>query len=254
MTALEVENLSRRFGGIHALDGVNLTLRPGERRAIIGTNGAGKTTLFNILNGQIAPSAGRIRLFGQDVTRLPTHRRAALGLTRTFQITSLFAGLTVHENVVIAAQALAKGRFVFYRRLAGFDEILARARALLERLRLWDVRDERVCNLSYGVQRQLEIALALAGNPKVLLLDEPTAGLSAGETHLAAAMIERLDRTITILLIEHDLTVAFRIADRVTAMDQGRIIAEGAPDDIRREARLRAVYARGGAAPATSAR
>jgi branched-chain amino acid transport system ATP-binding protein len=250
VTALEIEGLSRNFGGVRALEDVTITLRSGERRVIIGTNGAGKTTLFNVLNGQIAADSGRIRLYGRDVTRLSTHRRAALGLARTFQITSLFPGLTVHENMVIAAQALASCRFVFYRRVGAFGEVLARAQELLQRFALWDARDELVRNLSYGMQRQIEIALALAGEPKLLLLDEPTAGLSASETHLATEMIEALDRSITILAIEHDLAVAFRLADRITAMDRGRVVAEGTADEIRAEPQLKAIYSRGGAADA----
>jgi branched-chain amino acid transport system ATP-binding protein len=246
---LIVRNLSRRFGGVLALDDVSLEICAGERRAIIGTNGAGKTTLFNIINGQVAASSGAMWLFGQEVSRVPPHRRVALGLARTFQITSLFPNLSVMENMIIAVQALASCRFVFYRRVEGCRDILARTTDLLERWQLWDMRTEIVRNLSYGVQRQLEIVMALAGDPKLLLLDEPMAGLSAVESHLATDIILNLDRRITILLIEHDLTTAFRIADRITAMDQGRIVADGTPDEIRKEANLKKIYLRGTAAP-----
>jgi branched-chain amino acid transport system ATP-binding protein len=242
---LVVRNLSRSFGGVQALDHVSLDIRSGERHAIIGTNGAGKTTLFNVINGQVAASSGTIWLFGQEMSRMPSHRRVALGLARTFQLTSLFPNLSVMENMIIAVQALASCHFVFYRRLEGYRDVLARATDLLERWQLWDSRAEIVRNLSYGVQRQLEIVMALAGNPKLLLLDEPMAGLSAKETHLAADIILNLDRRITIMLIEHDLTTAFRIADRITAMDQGRIVAEGTPDEIRKEANLKKIYLRG---------
>ncbi len=245
---LAVRGLSRNFGGVRALDNVSLELVPGERRAIIGTNGAGKTTLFNLINGQIPSSAGEIRLFGQEVSGWPLHRRAALGLARTFQITSLFRNLTVRENMLIAVQALAPCHFVFWRRAAHYREIGQRADALLEKWRLAAMRDEKVQNLSYGTQRQLEIVVALAGEPRLLLLDEPMAGLSAAETHLATDIILNLDRAITVLLIEHDLATAFRIADRITAMDQGRIVAEGTPDEIRQEASLQKIYAAGGAA------
>jgi branched-chain amino acid transport system ATP-binding protein len=247
MIPLSVRNLSRSFGGVRAIDDATLILQPGERRAIIGTNGAGKTTLFNVINGQIRPSAGQIWLFEQDVTNLPTHRRADLGLARTFQITSLFRNLTVLENMIIAVQALDPCHFVFWRRLERYKAVLRRANELLEKWHLAHLRHEFVHHLSYGTQRQLEIVVALAGNPKLLLLDEPMAGLSAGETHLATDIIVNLDRAITILLIEHDLAAAFRIADRITAMDQGRIVAEGTPDEIRNESSLRKIYARGGA-------
>jgi branched-chain amino acid transport system ATP-binding protein len=247
MKPLEVRNLSRNFGGVRAIADVSLALEPGERRAIIGTNGAGKTTLFNVVNGQIPPSSGAIFLFGQDVTRKPLHGRAALGLARTFQITSLFRNLTVLDNMIIAVQALTAAHFVFWRRMARYRDILGRADALLEKWRLTEFRYDIVRNLSYGTQRQLEIVMALAGEPKLLLLDEPMAGLSAAETHLATDIILNLDRSITVLLIEHDLAAAFKIADRITAMDQGRIVAEGSAEEIRQEASLQKIYSRGGA-------
>jgi branched-chain amino acid transport system ATP-binding protein len=252
MKPLEIRDLSRNFGGVRAIADVSLSLEAGERRAIIGTNGAGKTTLFNVVNGQMPPSSGEIFLFGENVTRMPLHRRATLGLARTFQITSLFRNLTVIENMIIAVQALTPAHFVFWRRLAGYREVLDRAEALLEKWRLTEFRHEIVRNLSYGTQRQLEIVMALAGNPRLLLLDEPMAGLSAAETHLATDIILNLDRGITVLLIEHDLAAAFKIADRITAMDQGRIVAEGTPEEIRQESSLQKIYARGGVRPAES--
>ena len=245
MSPLKVSALTRRFGGLQALDNVSIELEPGERRAIIGTNGAGKTTLFNVIMGELPASSGTIELFGRDVTRLPMHSRAALGLNRTFQITSLFPNLTVFENLLIAVQALAPTRFVFWRKARAYAASIGKVETLLRRSRLWEARHDLVRTLSYGVQRQLEIVLALAGEPKLLLLDEPTAGLSAAETHLAADLILGLDRAITILLIEHDITTAFRIADRVTAMDQGRIVAEGTPDEIRRAESMQRIYHRG---------
>jgi branched-chain amino acid transport system ATP-binding protein len=249
MKPLEIRDLSRNFGGVRAIADVSLSLEAGERRAIIGTNGAGKTTLFNVVNGQIPPSSGEIFLFGENVTRMPLHRRATLGLARTFQITSLFRNLSVIDNMIIAVQALTASHFVFWRRLAGYREVLGRAEALLEKWRLTEFRHEIVRNLSYGTQRQLEIVMALAGNPRLLLLDEPMAGLSAAETHLATDIILNLDRGITVLLIEHDLAAAFKIADKITAMDQGRIVAEGTPEEIRQESSLQKIYARGGVRP-----
>lgn len=245
MKPLVIDKVSRRFGGLDALIDVSIELAPGERRAIIGTNGAGKTTLFNTINGQLPPSSGEIWLFGENVTHRPTHRRAALGLARTFQITSLFPRLTVLENMVIAVQALTASHFVFFRPVGAYPDTFARARQLLDQWDLWGAKDEQVRNLSYGVQRKLEIVLALAGSPKLLLLDEPMAGLSAAETHLTSDIVLALDRSITVLLIEHDLAAAFLIADRVTALDRGRIVAEGTPDEIRGEASLNEIYLRG---------
>ena len=181
-------------------------------------------------------------ILGENATCAPVHRRAALGLARTFQITSLLPHLSVLDNMIVAAAALSPSHFVFWRSVEAHPEILDRARDTLERWNLWRWRDELVVNLSYGVQRQLEIVLALAGKPKLLLLDEPMAGLSAGETHLASDIILKLDRAVTVLLIEHDLAAAFRIADRVSAMSEGRVMVEGTPDEIRTEATLRRIY------------
>jgi branched-chain amino acid transport system ATP-binding protein len=242
VSLLVVNNLARSFGGVRALDNVSLRLKPGERRAIIGSNGARKTTLFNIINGQIAASAGEIRLLGKDITHAPVHRRAALGLGRTFQITSLFPHLSVLDNMIIAVAARSPAHFVFWRPVGAHVEIVVRAHDMLARWKLRQYRDEPVASLSYGVARQLEIVLALAGSPRLLLLDEPMAGLSAGETHLASDIILGLDRAVTVLLIEHDLAAAFRIADRVTAMAEGRVVAEGTPAEIRTDATLRRIY------------
>jgi branched-chain amino acid transport system ATP-binding protein len=248
MTALSVINVSRQFGGVHAVEDVSLVIPTGERRALIGTNGAGKTTLFNIVHGQISPSSGRIELFGNDVTRRSTHQRAQLGVARTFQITSLFPRLTVLDNAIIAVNALAPWHFVLHRPLTRYPAAEEHARALLDRWGLGSYRDVPVRDLAYGTQRQLEIVMALAGEPRLLLLDEPMAGLSAAETAITADMIRSLDRSITVLLIEHDLTAAFAIADRVTAMDRGRIVADGTPDELRSGSLLTGIVATGGAA------
>src|SRR5262249_42267072 len=242
LSPLVVSNLSRSFGGVRALDGVSLQLQAGESRAIIGTNGAGKTTLFNVINGQMAPSSGEIWILGTNATRLPVHRRAALGLARTFQITSLFPHLSVLHNMILAVAALSRFHFVFWRPVTAPAEIAAGARDWLGGWTLGASRDELVAIFSYGVRRRLEIVLAWGGNPRLFLLAEPMAGLSASETHLASDIILSLDRAITVLLIEHDLAAAFRIADRVTAMDQGRVVAEGTPDEIRKESSLKRIY------------
>jgi branched-chain amino acid transport system ATP-binding protein len=247
--ALSVRGLGRAFGGLQALREVSMEVEAGERRVIIGTNGAGKTTLFNLLNGQIRPSSGSIALYGEDVTALDVHARAARGMGRTFQITSLFPGLTVAENVRIAVQALDACRFSMRRSAASRRRVLGRVADLLSRWQLNGFAEHKVTELSYGIQRQLEIVLALAGQPRLLLLDEPMAGLSAEETHRVTDIILGLERSLTVVMIEHDLAAAFRIADRVSAMDEGRIIAEGPPALLRGDAQLQRIYARGGAAP-----
>ena len=242
MTALEVDNLSHSFGGLTALADVRLAVAPGERRAIIGPNGAGKTTLFNIISGIFRPSTGRIRLFGQDVTRLPTHRRAQLGLARTFQISTLFPRLSVLDSVLLAVQGLDAARFTLHRRRAAYGHLLERAESLLADWGLADRAHQVTRQLSYGEQRQVELVLALAGRPKVLLLDEPTAGLSPAETASVAAMIRRFSRDTTILLIEHDMDVALDLVDRVTVLVQGRVLAEGSKDEVRSDPKVAAIY------------
>jgi branched-chain amino acid transport system ATP-binding protein len=250
--ALEVRSVCCRFGGLTALEDITLRVPAGQRRVLIGTNGAGKSTLFNVINGQIRPTAGRVLMHGADMTDQPVHERARLGLSRTFQITSLFSELTVMENMTIAVQALDPAHFTFYRPLAAFARISEQVRTALERWHLWDLRAERVKHLPYGTQRQLEIVLALAGNPRVLLLDEPMAGLSARETQHAIDVVKALDPSITVLVIEHDLQAAFAMADWVTAMDRGRIVADGPPDQIRGQGDLERLYT--GMAPLASVR
>jgi branched-chain amino acid transport system ATP-binding protein len=242
VTSLVIEGLSRNFGGLQALRDLSLAIQPGERRAIIGPNGAGKTTLFHLIGGQLSPSSGRIFLFDREVSKLPPFRRAALGLGRTFQITTLFANLTVMENMLLAVQALDSIRLVLYRPLTSYHHIRRQARSLLEQWNLWEKRRTLVRQLSYGEQRQLEILLALAPMPKVLLLDEPTAGLSAAETKQVVTMIQHLDPDITVLLIEHDMDVAFQVAQRIAVLHQGRLLADGPPEAIRKDATVAEIY------------
>jgi len=221
---------------------VSLAVRPGERRALIGPNGAGKTTLFNLISGSLPVSAGAITLFGRDVTGAPTHRRAAQGLARTFQITNLFADLTVLDNCLLAIQALTRERFAMFRPLAAFRGLHTAALSTLEAVGLGAVGDVPVRNLSHGEQRQLEIALALAGKPRVLLLDEPTAGLSPAESRLMAGLLARLDPAITVLMIEHDMDIALELAAQVTVLHYGRVIADGSREEIRADAQVREIY------------
>jgi branched-chain amino acid transport system ATP-binding protein len=242
VTALELEGLCRRFGGLEAVGNVTLTVPQGARKAIIGPNGAGKTTLFNVITGELAPSAGRIRLFGRDITGLPAHRRAAMGLARTFQITNLFRDLTVEENVLLAVQALRPARYVMTRPLGRYTEMRERVRLLLERAGLWDKRRMRVRTLSYGDQRQIEVLLALAGEPRLLLLDEPAAGLSPGERLEMARFIKGLDSGLTILLIEHDMDVAFEVVETIAVLHFGRLVAEGSKEAVRADPAVQEIY------------
>jgi branched-chain amino acid transport system ATP-binding protein len=242
VSALEVSRLTHDFGGLRALDGVSLEVQPGERLVILGPNGAGKTTLFNSITGLLRPASGRIRLHGEDVTRLAPHARAQRGLGRTFQITTLFAGLTVLESVLLAVQGRDPARFSLLRSQAGFPHLRERALALLGEWDLGARRDMPTRFLSYGEQRQVELILALAARPRVLLLDEPTAGLSPAETATVATTIRRFPRDVTVLFIEHDMDVALDLADRVLVMHQGRVLAAGRPEEIRRDPRVAEIY------------
>ena len=240
--ALKLEGVTKWFGGLRAVDGVELAVRPGERRALIGPNGAGKTTLFNLIAGVLPTSTGRITLFGADVTRLAQHRRAALGLTRTFQITNLFPSLTVLDNARLAAQALTAAKFSMLRPLGGFPDLEAKARQALSAVGLEDRAATTVRHLSHGEQRQLEIAMALAGRPRVLLLDEPAAGLSHAEARLMTTLLQRLDPAITLLIIEHDMDIALEVAQHVTVLHYGKVIADGSREAVKADPMVREIY------------
>ena len=240
--ALRLDAVTRNFGGLRAVDGVSLTVRAGERRALIGPNGAGKTTLFNLVAGVLPMTSGAIRLFGEDVTRAPAHRRAARGLARTFQITNLFPGLTVMENCLLAVQALTPVKFSMLRPVSGYPRLRERAQGMLAAVGLETVDGALVANLSHGEQRQLEIALALAGNPRLLLLDEPTAGLSPAESRLMADLLAGLDPAMTVLMIEHDMDIALALASHVTVLHYGRVIADGTREEIRADPQVREIY------------
>jgi branched-chain amino acid transport system ATP-binding protein len=240
--ALSLAGLSKEFGGLRAVDGVSFDIARGEKRAIIGPNGAGKTTLFSLISGETRPTGGRISLFGRDVTRLAPHRRAALGLARTYQITNLFPRLTALENCLLAVQALTPAKFHLHRPLSRYPAFHERARAVLEAVRLGDKADEVVRNLSHGEQRQLEIALSLAGSPKLLLLDEPTAGLSPAESHMMTALLKSLDPAITLLVIEHDMDVAFALTDRITVLHYGKVVADGLAQEVKANALVQEIY------------
>jgi branched-chain amino acid transport system ATP-binding protein len=239
---LGLADVSKSFGGLAAVNGVSLTVAAGERRAIIGPNGAGKTTLFSLISGEQMPSRGRIRLFGRDITRLAPHRRAALGLARTYQITNLFPRLPVIENCLLAVQALLPMKLHLHRDLGRYPAVLERARSVLGTVGLLDKAHATVRDLSHGEQRQLEIALALAGAPKLLLLDEPTAGLSPAESIMMTALLKRLDPSITLLVIEHDMDVAFALTDRITMLHYGRVVADGLAHEVKANPLVQEIY------------
>jgi ABC-type branched-subunit amino acid transport system ATPase component len=236
---IEIHELRRDFGGIRALAGVDLRVRPGERRAVIGPNGAGKTTLFNVLTGELRATGGAMRLGGTDLGPLTTWQRTRLGLARMYQRNELFDPLSARENALLSVTSLGGA----YRPLRSptADEI-AQADAVLEQVGLGDRAAMVARKLSHGERRQLELALALARRPRVLLLDEPTAGMSPAETERIAALIAGLDRSLTLLIVEHDMDVVFRLADRITVLHEGRAIAEGTPDEIRGDRQVHDVY------------
>jgi branched-chain amino acid transport system ATP-binding protein len=230
------------FDALRAVDGVSLTVPRGQRRAIIGPNGAGKTTLFNAIAGAIVPSSGRIVFDGQAVTRLPPHRRAQLGISRTFQITNLFPSLSVRDNMVLALRGRSARKFSLFGAPDTDSAEASRIATALGAARIASRADVTVKELSYGEQRQLEIALSLVTTPRLLLLDEPAAGLSPSERSMVADIIRSLDRDITVVLIEHDMDLALGLVDLVTCLFEGRILVEEPPDGIRRNAKVQEVY------------
>jgi branched-chain amino acid transport system ATP-binding protein len=239
---LEIEGLSKRFGGVVASDDITLAVPAGELHAVIGPNGAGKTTLIGQLAGEIAPDAGHIRFAGTDVTRLPAWRRSALGLARSFQITSLFLDFTALDNVALAVQAHSGHSFRFWRDARSDPQLRGPARAALDRVGLAGRANLLVANLSHGEHRQLEIAMALATRPRLLLLDEPMAGMGPEESARMVGLLRVLKQELTILLIEHDMEAVFALADRITVLVYGRVIATGAPAAIRANADVRRAY------------
>jgi len=229
---LRLRGVGRRFGGLHAVREVDLEVAPGERRAILGPNGAGKTTLFNVISGDFPPSSGTVHLFGRDVSRVPARKRAQLGLARTYQQSRMLLGLTVEDSIYLSIVGARTGhlRPVVLRR---DKELRERARRAARRVAISGKLAEPVGSLSHGEHRQVSLAMALASEPRVLMLDEPASGLSRGERQLLTELLQALERDLTLLLIEHDMDVALRVADRVTVMHDGRVIAEGTPDEIR---------------------
>ena len=240
--AIAVERLSKVFGGLRAVDGVTLAVAAGERRVLIGPNGAGKTTLFHCIAGTLQPSAGRVMMFGADISNLPENRRTARGMGRTFQISNVCIDLTVMENLQLAMLGSDRRKWIMYRPMTAFSELRERGTEGLARVGLADRADETVKFLSYGERRQLELALALASDPKVLLLDEPCAGLSPNERQRLSQLVKELSRDITLIMIEHDIDIALALADRVTVLHRGNVILDGTPDEVRTNPEVREVY------------
>jgi branched-chain amino acid transport system ATP-binding protein len=242
MTALVAQNLIKRFGGVQATDNVSLTVEDGQLHAIIGPNGAGKSTLIGQLAGEIAPDSGTVRLFGKEVTTLSVFARANLGLARTYQITQLAKEFTAIDNVLLATNARVHHNFRFWRNAHDDTEAVNRSLSALAKVGLADAKQRTVAELAHGEQRQLEIAMALATDPKVLLLDEPLAGMSQSESAAMITLLKSLKARYPILLVEHDMDAVFSLADRISVLVYGRIIASGTPEEIRKNAEVRAAY------------
>jgi branched-chain amino acid transport system ATP-binding protein len=238
---LRTEGLTKRFGGLTAVNNVNLTIPRGEIRAIIGPNGAGKSTFFNCVTGVLRPSAGRIYVNGEDLAGLPPHRISHKGIARSYQITNILPGATVLENARIAAQSRHHSWSLF-RHHQSYRDLLELARTALGSVGLGEKESELAANLSHGEQRNLEIAIALATEPELLCLDEPTAGMSVSETHATAELVRRIASNLTILIVEHDMEVVMGLADRITVFHYGEVLAEGTPAEIQANARVQDVY------------
>jgi branched-chain amino acid transport system ATP-binding protein len=242
MTALIVTGLSKSFGGLHVTRGINLSVAPGERRLIIGPNGAGKTTLFNLITGEITPDQGSIHLFGQDITKTPSRDRPHLGMARTYQIITLFPRDTIIHNVSLALLGLSPVRWNPLIDIKHQSHLIDQARAALERVGLGDIAERPLSQTSYGERRRVEIAMALAQNPKVLLLDEPFAGLSIDERRDVQQLLLAIPHDVTIVMIEHNMDVALEFAERITLLHFGEVIVEGTRAEVVADPRTREVY------------
>jgi branched-chain amino acid transport system ATP-binding protein len=239
---LETKHLSVHFGGLAAVRGVTFGIEPGERLALIGPNGAGKTTLFNLLTGQLKPSSGKVYFKGQDITNASVFSRTHAGMSRSFQITSLFPEQNVMVNAMIGLQGVEKNRYGFFRSMFKDRSLVGAAQELLESAELWDLKDEIVSSLAYGQQRKLEIALSLASHPDLLLLDEPSCGLTTVESADITRRIRELGSKITVLMIAHDMDLVFGVAERVILLHYGEIACEGTCEEIRHNALVREIY------------
>jgi len=240
--ALAVTGISKSFGGVHAVRSANLVVPVGERRALIGPNGAGKTTLFNLIAGELKPDTGRIEIFGTNITRKSVQQRARLGLGRTYQISQLLMELTVEENLFLAGGANDNLGFHFTKLWRNYVKEREQARQIAEQVGLADQLDQKVSAISHGFQRQLEVGMAIAMRPRLIMLDEPAAGLSPSERVILTGLIKKLPGEITLVLIEHDMEVVLDIAEQITVLHRGSIIAEGTPQEIRKNEEVQNVY------------
>jgi branched-chain amino acid transport system ATP-binding protein len=239
--ALTLENVTRAFGALKAVDDVSFSVAAGQKYAVLGSNGAGKTTLFNAITGDFPPTAGRIRFFGEDITELSPHERIRKGLRRTYQSSLLFRELSVRDNLFLAVRGVSSGRFSMRR--PGMDSASQRATdELLERARLAHIASEFVANLAHGQQRQLEIGMALAGAPRLILFDEPAAGLSPAERRELVALLGSLPSHMSFVIIEHDLEIALKVVEKVTVMHNGQVLKTGTPEQIENDAQVQAIY------------
>jgi len=242
MSALALRNLDKSFGGLRVTSDVTLVVEPGERRLIIGPNGAGKTTLFNLITGELPPDRGSVALFDRDITRVPSRRRFHLGMGRTYQIITLFPAETLLRNVTLALLGLSRLRWNPFTRLDRQAALLDRARAVLARVGLHELADRPLRETSYGERRRVEIAMALAQNPRLLLLDEPFAGLSIEERRDVLALVTGIPRDVTIVMIEHDMDVALDFAERITVLHFGEVVVEGTRGEVVAHPRTREIY------------
>lgn len=242
MQGLEVRGLTKRFGGLTVAEDIDFDLRPGDRKALIGPNGAGKSTFSNLVTGILTPTAGSVRFDGRDIGGLNEAQRVRLGIAKTFQITTLFQDLTVRENLRLPILERERRGYRFFRAADGNAQTEAEVRDLMDQFDLGPLADSKVANLAYGQQRLVELALTLALKPRVLILDEPAAGVPSSETHLIDDAIERLPADLAVLIIEHDMDLVFRVARRIVVLVQGRILTEGTPEEIAADAKVRELY------------
>jgi branched-chain amino acid transport system ATP-binding protein len=242
MASLEIADLSKSFGALSVISNLSMTLASGERHAVIGPNGAGKTTLFNLITGWLASDRGQIRVDGTDIAGLPPQEVTRRGIARSFQRNTLMNGLTVGENLRLAAQAKDASRFALFANRLSFKAVLEHARAAADQMQLSDCFDRAVSELSYGQKRQLEVAMALCCEPRILLLDEPAAGTSPAERAQLVDLINRLPRGVTLILVEHDMDVVFDVCERITVLSYGKVLATGSPEAVRNDPAVRDAY------------
>jgi len=242
MVLLETTSVTKRFGGLTALDNVSFLVREGEVRGIIGPNGAGKTTFFNVMTGELKPTSGKIFLRGEDITDLPPYAICQKGLSRTFQLTLVFPEMTVYESVWVGVNS--RSRYPWHPAVPAFSigDVKRKAEEICHRVGLWEKRNELACNLSYGDQKVVEIAMALSSAPSVLLLDEPTQGVSPKETETIMTVVEKIKNEMTVVLIEHSMDVVMRLCHRITVLGEGRVITEGSPEEVSRNEEVQRIY------------